>query len=60
MIYKGTKEISARYVGSRAIAAVYYGAKVVWEAISSCFGSGMWINDRPWSNTDGWRNGTTK
>ena len=60
MIYKGTKEISARYIGSRAIAAVYYGAKVVWEAISSCFGSGYWSNDRPWSNTDGWRNGTTK
>jgi len=40
MIYKGRKEIAARYIGSRVIAAVYYGVKLVWEAISSCFGSG--------------------
>lgn len=57
MIYKNGKELSALYIGSRAIAAVYYGAKVVWEAVASCFGSGMWINDRPWNNADGWSNG---
>lgn len=56
MIIKQGKELSARYIGSRAIAAVYHGARLVWEAISSCFGSGMWINGRPWNNTDGWRN----
>ncbi len=56
MIYKEQKEMSARYLGARAIEAVYKGAVLVWEAISSCFGSGYWINNRPWSNTDGWRN----
>lgn len=56
MIIKQGKELSARYLGAKAIEAVYHGAVLVWEAISSCFGSGMWINERPWSNTDGWRN----
>lgn len=56
MIIKQGKELSARYLGTKAIEAVYHGAVLVWEAISSCFGSGMWINGRPWSNTDGWRN----
>lgn len=56
MIYKDGKELSARYYGARAIAAVYYGAKVVWEAISSCFGAGYWMNERPW-NESGWKNG---
>lgn len=56
MIIKQGKELSARYIGSRAISAVYHGARLVWEAVSSCFGSGMWINGRPWSNTDGWQN----
>lgn len=55
MIVKGNKELSARYYGARAIAAVYYGTKAVWEAISSCFGSGMWLGDRPWSGVDGWK-----
>lgn len=56
MIYKDGKKITAVYFGSNVIQAVYCGAVLVWEAISSCFGSGYWINDRPWSNTDGWRN----
>lgn len=52
------RQMEARYLGEKAIRAVYYGAVLVWEAISSCFGSGMWINERPWSNTDAWNNGT--
>lgn len=48
--------MTARYVGERAVAAVYYGTALVWEAISGCFGSGYWINSRPWSDTDAWRN----
>lgn len=56
MIYKNGIEMNARYYGSRAITAVYKGAKLVWEAITSCFGSGMWLNLRAWKNTDGWKN----
>lgn len=56
MIVKGGKEMSARYHGSKVIMAVYKGAKLVWEAITSCFGSGMWLNLRAWKNTDGWKN----
>ena len=55
MIVKGKAEMSARYYGAKAVSAVYYGAKVVWEAVSSCFGSGMWLGDRPWSGVDGWK-----
>lgn len=30
--------------------------KLVWQAISSCFGAGYWINQYGWKNTDGWKN----
>lgn len=56
MIYKNGRELSARYVGRNVVLAVYLGAKLVWEAVASCFGSGYWSNDKPWSNTDAWRN----
>lgn len=56
MIIKGGKEMSARYHGSKVIMAVYKGVKLVWEAITSCFGSGRWLNERVWKNTDGWKN----
>lgn len=57
MITKQGMEMAARYIGTKSVSAVYYGARLVWEAVSSCFGSGMWINTRPWSNADGWKNG---
>lgn len=55
MIKKGLKDITGVYIGQRAISAVYVGARLVWSAISSCFGSGFWRGDKPWSQTDGWR-----
>ena len=38
------------------VTEIYRGARLVWEAINSCFGSGAWFNDKPWSNADGWKN----
>lgn len=55
-LYVSNKEISAVYRGSRAIAFIYKGAKLVWEAIRSCFGKGYWVQDYPWSNDEGWKN----
>ena len=56
MITKNHLTMQARYYGTKTISAVYYGAKLVWEAITSCFGSGRWLNERVWKNTDGWKN----
>lgn len=56
MISKNNIEMGARYYGEKAITVVYKGAKLVWEAIASCFGGGMWLNNRAWKNTDGWKN----
>ena len=55
MIREGGKDITAVHVGKRALSAVYAGARLVWTAISSCFGSGFWRNDTPWRNDEGWR-----
>lgn len=55
MIYKGKLVMTVRYYGSKAVVAVYKGARLVWEAVSSCFGGGMWMRDRAWKDTDGWK-----
>ena len=52
MITIGGKEITAAYVGKRALSAVYAGARLVWSAISSCFGLGYWKGDEPWNGSD--------
>lgn len=56
MIVNKGLELTARYFGSKSILYVYKGAKLIWEAINSCFGSGFWIKEKAWSNTDSWRN----
>lgn len=40
----------------KAISKVVYGGKIIWELIRSCFGSGYWINNKSWINSDGWKN----
>lgn len=56
MIFKGDKEITMLYYGEKAISYVRYGAIIVWQAVRSCFGSGGWINEKPWINNEGWKN----
>lgn len=56
MINIGNKELESSFIGRRIITQIYKGAKLVWEAIKSCFGAGYWKNDSPWSNTEGWKN----
>lgn len=56
MLWSGNKRIAQIWVGKKPIATLWRGAVKVWEAIRSCFGKGYWINDKPWSDTDGWKN----
>lgn len=55
-IFIKNKEVTAVNFGERAITAVYKGARLVWEAIRSCFGKGLWVNTYPWDNGDSWKN----
>ena len=38
------------------ISKIAIGARSIWEIVASCFGSGIWHSDRPWSNTELWKN----
>lgn len=56
MIIKNGKETIEIYRGIEACLEVYLGKRLIWQIARSCFGSGYWINDRPWINTDVWKN----
>lgn len=56
MFTKDKEEVIDIHVNGKAGTMLYKGRTLLWEAVKSCFGRGMWINDKPWSNTDGWRN----
>lgn len=62
MIFKdNTKQVVSIYEQKYgkitwSLVRIYKGASLFWEAIRSCFGRGFWVNERQWSNEDGWKN----
>jgi hypothetical protein len=56
MFIRNGKEIIELYRGKTPILEMYYGKYLVYQAIRSCFGNGYWISDKPWINSDVWRN----
>lgn len=55
-IFIAGKEITVVNAYGRTITAIYAGTRLVWQAIRSCFGSGWWVNEKPWLNEEGWKN----
>lgn len=56
MIVKQGKEINSLHKGGKLISMIYKGARIVWQAIRSCFGTGIWRRDKPWVSEDKWKN----
>ena len=56
MIRIGHREVTGVTVLKKAVAAVYWGAALIWQAVRSCFGTGTWRGDRPWLGSDKWKN----
>lgn len=54
MIQINGKDIDFIRYGEKVVTAIYKGATLVWQAVSSCFGSGYWLNSLPWKNDEEW------
>lgn len=59
MIYKG-KDLILDVLEFTQIKRIYKGSQLVWRAvynaIRSCFGSGVWYSDKPWLGSETWKN----
>lgn len=71
MIYRGGKLVleveqnvqeivdSVQQVTQLSIGAIYKGTQLVWrtiyKAIKSCYSSGTWLGDKPWTRDDLWK-----
>ena len=61
-VYQNIKEFidQIQQLVQKDIGAIYKGSQLVWvtvyNAIKSCYGSGTWIQDKPWLDNDFWKN----
>lgn len=55
-LWLSDKRVGALYVGKKAVGTMWLGAIKIYEAVSSCFGSGLWRSAMPWKGSDAWRN----
>jgi len=55
MIIHRKKNVKAIYRLSKAVIMIYQYGKMVYQAIRSCFGTGVWKSDKPWVGDDKWK-----
>lgn len=56
MIQSNNKSITSLFYVDLVISKVAKGTVTLWEKILSCFSSGLWKEDRPWINSEIWKN----
>lgn len=60
MLWIGKKKVARLWIGSREISALYRGSVKIFGGSGadswSCFGSGVWLSQKPWIGTDKWKN----
>lgn len=56
MANKNRTEITGIFTTKVPFQAIYQYGVVLWQAVRSCFGSGIWVNEKPWINDETWKN----
>ena len=39
----------------KMLSAMYRNGQLIWQAVRSCFGSGIWVERKPWLDTEKWK-----
>lgn len=55
IIIKG-KEYQNIAINGKYVEKAYYEGDLIYIGIRSCYGSGAWINNKPFLNDDAWKN----
>ena len=50
------KNIVSMMVDGKMLSAMYRNGRLIWQAVRSCFGSGVWVSRKPWIGSEKWKN----
>lgn len=56
MAFKNKTELTGIFHSKIPIQTVYQYGVILWQAVRSCFGSGIWVNEKPWIHDEAWKN----
>lgn len=55
MLNVNGKNIASLMIQGKMVAALYMGGKLIWQGVRSCFGSGVWVANKPWIGQEKWK-----
>ena len=55
MLYKNGKKVSAIMLNGHKLSTLWKDGVMIWQSVSSCFGSGTWRSDRLWDKDEYWK-----
>ena len=55
MLIKIGKEVIGLSKGTVSLSELRRGIVIVWQAVRSCFGSGIWVSQKPWLGSEKWK-----
>lgn len=55
MIVIGGKPVKSFFLNGKYLSSMYKDGKLIWQAVRSCFGSGVWIGAKPWIGEEKWK-----
>lgn len=49
------KNIASMMINGKMIQTKHLNGHLIWQAVRSCFGSGVWIDEKPWIDDEAWK-----
>ena len=56
MIWIDGHSKASQMIDGHMVETMWLNGHIIWQGIRSCYGGGMWLNEKPYLNTDGWKN----
>lgn len=55
MIAVNGKKVERAWINGKPVAMLFTATQKIWGSIRSCFGSGVWREQKPWLDTEKWK-----
>jgi len=47
--------VETQMINGEMVSEMWLNGELIWQAVRSCFGSGYWIDEKPWLDDEVWK-----